>query len=40
MGNPEEMDKFLKRENFPRMNQEEIKNMSRPVTTTEIEFVI
>ena len=36
----EETDKFLERYNPPRLNQEEIKNMDRPITTTEIETVI
>ena len=36
----EETDKFLERYNPPRLNQEEIKNMNRPITTTEIETVI
>ena len=26
--------------NLPRLNQEEIENMNRPITSTEIEFVI
>ena len=34
------MDKFLERYNLPRLNQEEIKNINRPVTSTEIETVI
>ena len=34
------MDKFLEKDNLPRMNQEEIENMNRPVTTNEIEAVI
>ena len=34
------MDKFLERYNLPRMNQEEIENMNRPITSTEIETVI
>ena len=33
----EEMDKFLAMHNLPRMNQEEIENMNRPITGTEIE---
>ena len=33
----EEMDKFLERCNLPRLNQEEIENMNRPITSTEIE---
>ena len=40
MDNLEEMDKFLERYNLPRLNQEEIENMNRPVTSTEIETVI
>ena len=38
--NLEEMDKFLERYNLPRLNQEEIKNMNRPITSTNIETVI
>ena len=34
------MDKFLERYNFPRLNQEEIENMNRPITSNEIETVI
>ena len=37
MDNLEEMDKFLERYNLPRLNQEEIENMNRPITSTEIE---
>ena len=40
MDNLEEMDKFLERYNLPRMNQEEIENMNRPITSTDIETVI
>ena len=36
----EEMDKFLERHNLPRLNQEEIRNMNRPITSNEIESVI
>ena len=36
----EEMDKFLEMHNLPRLNQEEIENMNRPITSTEIETVI
>ena len=40
MGNLEEMDKFLEKHNLPRLNQEEIENINRPITSTEIEGVI
>ena len=40
MDNLEEMDKFLERYNLPRLNQEEIENMNRPITSTEIETEI
>ena len=40
MDNLEEMDKFLKKYNFPNLNQEEIENLNRPITSTEIETVI
>ena len=40
MDNLEEMDKFLERYNLPRLNQEEIENMNRPITSTGIETVI
>ena len=36
----EEMDKFLEKYNFPKLNQEEIENLNRPITSTEIETVI
>ena len=39
MDNLEEMNKFLERYNLPRWNQEEIENMNRPITSTEIEIV-
>ena len=39
MDNVEEMDKFLKKYNFPKLNQEEIKNRNSPITITEIETV-
>ena len=40
MDNLEEMDKFLKKRNFLKLNQEEIENLNRPITSTEIEAVI
>ena len=40
MENIEGMGKFLERYNLPRLNQEEIENMNRPVTGTEIEPMI
>ena len=38
--NLEEMDKFLEKYNLPRLNQGEIENMNRPITSTEMETVI
>ena len=40
MDNLEEMDKFLEKHNVPRLNQEEIQNINRQITSTEIETVI
>ena len=40
MDNLEEMDKFLEKHNFQRLNQEETENINRPMTSTEIETVI
>ena len=40
MDNLEEMDKFVERYNLPRLNQEEIQNMNRLITSNEIETVI
>ena len=40
MDNLEEMDKFLEKYSFPKLNQEEIENLNRPITSTEIETVI
>ena len=40
MDNVEEMDKFLEKYNFPKLNQEEMENLHRLITSTEIETVI
>ena len=40
MDNLEGIDKFLERYNLPRLNQEEIENMNRPITSTEFESLI
>ena len=40
MDNVEEMDKFLEKYNFPKLDQEEIENLNRPITSTEIKTVI
>ena len=32
--------KSIKRETFPKLNQEEIENLKRPITSTEIETVL
>ena len=40
MDNVEEMEKFLEKYNFPKLNQEEIENLNRPITSMEIETVI
>ena len=40
MDNLEEMDKFLEKYNLLRLNQEEIDNINRQITSTEIETVI
>ena len=34
------MEKFLEKYNFPKLNQEEIENLNRPITSMEIETVI
>ena len=40
MDNVEEMDTFLEKHNLLRLNQEEIQNINRPITSTENETVI
>jgi len=40
MDNVEEMDKFLEKYNFPKLDQEEIENLNRSITSMEIETVI
>ena len=40
MDNLEEMDRFLQRYNLPKLNQGEIENMDRTITSAEIENVI
>ena len=40
MDNFKEMDKFLEKYNFPKLNQEEIENLNRPFTSMEIKTVI
>ena len=36
INNLEEMDKFLEMYNLPRINQEEIKTINRPITSIEL----
>ena len=40
MDNVEEMDKFLEMHTLLRLNQEEIENINRTITSTEIESLI
>ena len=40
MENPEEIDKFLERYDLLRLNEEEIENMNRLITSIEIETMI
>ena len=40
MDNLEEMEKFLQKHNLPRLYQQEIENINRPITSTKIETVI
>ena len=35
----EEMDQFLEIYNLPRLNQDEIENMNRPITSNKIESI-
>ena len=40
MDSLEEMDKFLEKYNLPKLNQEEIENLNRHITSSDIETVI
>ena len=40
MDNLEEMDEFLEKYNLPNLNQEEIENLNRPITSMETETII
>ena len=40
MDNWEEMEKFLEKYNFPKVNQEEIEDLNRPIASKELETVI
>ena len=40
MDNLEEMDKFLEKYNFLKLNQEEIEDLNKPITSKEMETVI
>ena len=40
MDNLEEMDKFLEKYNFTKLNQEEIEDLNKPITSKEIQTVI
>ena len=40
MDHLEEMDRFLEKFKLPRLNQEEIEIMNKPITSTEFEAVI
>ena len=40
MDNLEEMDKFLEKYNFMKLNHEEIEDLNRPITSKEIETII
>ena len=38
MDNMEEMDKFLEKYNFPKLNQEEIENLNRPSQSRKLKL--
>ena len=40
MDNLEEIDKFLEKYNIPKLNQEEIEDLNRAITSKEIETVV
>ena len=40
MDNVEETDKFFEQYDFSKLNQEEIENLNRPITSTKIETII
>ena len=40
MDSLEEIDKFLEKYNFLKLNQKEIENLTRPITSTEIKTVV
>ena len=40
MDNLDEMDQFLEKYNFPKLNQEEIEHLNRAITSKEIETLI
>ena len=40
MDNLEEMEKFLEKYNFPKLNQEEIEDLNKPITSKEIQTII
>ena len=39
MDNLKEIGKFWERYNLPRMNQEEIENMNRPITSVKLKLI-
>ena len=38
MDNLEEIDKFLEKYNFPKLNQEEIENLKRPIQARKLKL--